>query len=55
MEKVVECIMQHQGEADNQPEDGVMLGEEAGLLSRRQGSRAAEPKVRQPEKNGLVT
>jgi hypothetical protein len=39
MEEVVGCAKQHQGETYNQPEDGVMLGEEAVLPSRRQGSR----------------
>jgi hypothetical protein len=39
MEEEVGCTKQHQGETNNQPEDWVMLGEEAGLPSQRQGSR----------------
>jgi hypothetical protein len=46
MDEVVGCTKQHQGETDNQPEDGVMSGEEAGLPSQRKGSR---------KKIGLVT
>ncbi len=44
--EVVVCAEQQQGETDNQPEEGKMSGEEAGLPSRRQGSQ---------EKIGLVT
>jgi hypothetical protein len=32
-------MKQHQGKTDNQPEEGVMLGEKTGLPSQRQGSQ----------------
>jgi hypothetical protein len=43
MDEVVGCTKQHQGETDNQPEDGVMLGEEARLPS--QGEAAGNKLV----------
>ncbi len=39
MVEVVGCGKQHQGETDNQPEEGEMSGEEAGLPSQRRGSQ----------------
>jgi hypothetical protein len=34
MEEVVGCVKQHQGETDNQPEDGVMLGWKQGCRAK---------------------